>query len=137
MEISRRELEDYPDMLAEIEDLNRCIARGRQETVADVVTASSPSFPYNTHSITVRGTAPEDPALQKRRASLLKKLQERAEQVECFIETLPTSRQRRLVRMRILDSMTWHEVACHLGDRYTASGARTMYYRILKEHKVM
>ena len=48
-------LEQYPDICAEIEELER----ENKTVISDIVRGSSDEFPFTEHPITVRGLGPE------------------------------------------------------------------------------
>lgn len=135
MAITKKELEDYPDMIAEIDELTRRINKSRKEIVTDVVSGSSAEFPYTTHPMSIHGVA-LDETLVERKKKLREKLKKQTEEIEAFIDSLPTSKHRRIVRMRVLDGMTWDSIACKIEGDYTAKSVSQRYYRILKDYKI-
>ncbi len=59
-------------------------------------------------------------------------LQRRKEEVERFVERLPYSRQRRVVRMRALEGLTWRQVAGRMGHRYCVRHLIRIYKEVEK-----
>ena len=115
-------LEQYPDLCAEIKDLERRM----QNPVTDTVSGSSSGYPYTQHPVSIRGVPP---GLQEQRDRLV----EQKTAIEAFVASLPTSKQRRIVTYRALGGLAWAQVAARMGHRYSESGAKSVYQRILKE----
>lgn len=125
MSMTRKELEQYPDICAELEALRR----GRS-VVRDVVSASGDTFPFTKHKVVVEGGG-FDPAVQSRIAVL----QKQKVNMERFVEQLPNFRIRRIVTLRALEGCSWREVAAQMGKRCTESGVRMEYYRVFHDKK--
>lgn len=53
--------------------------------------------------------------------------------VEKFICSIPDSHIRRIVRLRAVESLSWNEVAMHIGGNNTEDSVRMMYNRYLKK----
>lgn len=134
--ITKKELEDYPNIIAEIDDLTRRINKSLKEIVTDVVSSSSPEYPYTEHPTSIHGVSPNQ-ALIERKRKLQDKLRRQTEEIEAFIDTLPSSKDRRIVRMRVLDGMGWEQAAAKMGPKYTSGSIRNAYYRILKKYKIV
>lgn len=132
MAITKKELEDYPNIIAEIDDLTRRINKSLTEIVTDVVSSSSPEYPYTEHPTSIHGVSPNQ-ALIERKRKLQDKLRRKTEEIEAFIDTLPSSKERRIVRMRVLDGMSWEQVAAKMGHKYTSASVRNAYSRIFKK----
>ena len=79
-------LEQYPDICAELADLERAA----RTPVSDVVSGSSGEYPYTQHAVTIRGL----PAEQHR--SRIEKLKRQKTEIEQFVFTLPNARIRRI-----------------------------------------
>lgn len=128
--MTKQELEEYGDLVAEIKELEKELEEKESTEVADVVTSSA-EFPYSPHLVSIRGV----PDLSRERQRLhgkIEKLNRQKAAVEKFIEGLPTGRQRRIVRYRVLDRMTWGEIAAKMGYKYTAESVRKKYFRIFR-----
>lgn len=117
-------LEQYPDICAEIKELEEQLRRG----VSDTVSASSTEYPYTQHTVTVKGVPPE---LHGR----LDRLRAQKAEIEAFVAGLPNSRQRRVVTYRALRGYSWATVAAKMGHRYSEESARQFYCRILQKIK--
>lgn len=120
--MTRELLEDYPDICAEIQDLEREM----HEPVFDSVSGSELDFPYTQHTVSIRGVPPELAALKA------KKEAEKAE-IEQFIQGLPNSKLRRIVKYRVVHGMSWAQVAARMGHRYTEDGVKKLYSRIFEK----
>jgi len=120
--LTRELLEDYPDICAEIQDLEREM----HEPVFDSVSGSGLDFPYTQHTVSIRGVPPELAALKA------KKEAEKAE-IEQFIQGLPNSKLRRIVKYRVVHGMSWAQVAARMGHRYTEDGVKKLYSRIFEK----
>lgn len=126
-------IEEYLDIQAEIKDLEQRIKKRNSERVTDTVRASSPDYPYLERQIPIRGRPPADDSLQQKRLALQKKLKELEIAIEEFVESLPRSRERRVVRYRAFDGLSWSEIAAKMGHRYTKEGVRKIYERAIKK----
>lgn len=82
------------------------------EVVEDVVSGSSPVFPYGKHKIIVRGV--DQKRLHSLRIRLIKKKQElekAIDEAENYLETVEDSEMRNILRLRYEKGMNWMEVA--------------------------
>ncbi len=122
--MTKDQLEQYPDLCAEIQELTEQLRRG----VSDTVSASSTEYPYTQHSVTIQGTPPD---LHAR----LEGLKKQKADIEAFVAGLPNSRQRRIVTYRALRGYSWSAVAAKMGHRYSEDSARQFYCRILQKIK--
>lgn len=113
-------LEQYPDICAEIKELEEQQRRG----VSDTVSASSTEYPYTQHTVTVKGVPPE---LHAR----LEGLKKQKAEIEAFVAELPNSRQRRVVTYRALRGLRWEQVAAKIGC--STEGAKKKYQRIFEK----
>ena len=53
--------------------------------------------------------------------------------VQQFISTVPTARMRLILRHRVIDGMSWKQVAKAIGYTETPEGVRAMYLRFMRE----
>jgi len=122
--MTRELLEQYSDIVAEIEELKA----KSQSTWVNVVQASSKSIPYAKHTVFTGGTKttsihiPRIQELEKQKAEILH-----------FVNTRPTSKQRRILTHRILEGKRWDEVAAKMGYRYSQASLEKTYQRIFKK----
>ncbi len=117
-------LEQYPDICAEIKELEEQLRQG----VSDTVSGSSPEYPYTQHAVSIKGTPPD---LAGRRDKLLAQ----KSKIEAFVAGLPNSSYRRVVTYRALKGMSWKRVAAKMGRNYTERKAKCRYYEVLKNIK--
>lgn len=118
--MTRNELEEYSDIVAEIKDLVRRL----NNPVYDVVLASHDSFPYTQGKAQVSGV-PEAELYRKR----LETLKTQKHEIEKFIDALPNSRQRRVVRLRVMDMLSWNDIAAKMGYMHSVDSLRKCFTR--------
>ena len=80
-------LEQYPDICAEIEELER----ENKTVISDIVRGSSDEFPFTEHPITVRGLGPQ------RYAEHIAKLKAQKQEIEQFVFGIKSAWLRRVV----------------------------------------
>ena len=80
-------LEQYPDICAEIEELER----ENKTVISDIVRGSSDEFPFTEHPITVRGIGPQ------RYAEHIAKLKAQKQEIEQFVFGIKSAWLRRVV----------------------------------------
>lgn len=112
-------LEQYPDICAEIRELEEQLHRG----VSDTVSGSSTEYPYTQHTITIQGVPPDLHAQ-------LEGLKKQKAEIETFVAGLPNSRQRRIATYRALRGYSWATVVAKMGGRYTERKVKNRYYEI-------
>lgn len=118
-------LEQYPDICAELADLERAA----RTPVSDVVSGSSGEYPYTQHAVRVEGLPPVSPETYARIEAL--KLQKA--EIEQFVFTLPNARIRRIATLRAINGLSWKSVAAHMGHRYSESVVKWYYYSIFEK----
>lgn len=140
-------LVQYTDLQEEIRDINRraeC-ARGQMErletegTVLDAVKGTRQDGTFG--SIRIEGFPYAD--YEKRRRSLQsyllklaemeEKLLELTNQAEEYINSIEDSRMRRIVQYRIMDGLSWYEVADRMGGKATSEGCRKYFERFFEK----
>lgn len=140
-------LVQYTDLQEEIRDIRRRVerARGQMErletegTVLDAVKGTRQDGTFG--SIRIEGFPYAD--YEKRRRSLQsyllklaemeEKLLELTNQAEEYINSIEDSRMRRIVQYRILDGLSWYEVADRMGGKATSDSCRMYYERFLQK----
>ena len=140
-------LVQYTDLQEEIRDIRRRAerARGQMErletegTVLDAVKGTRQDGTFG--SIRIEGFPYAD--YEKRRRSLQsyllklaemeEKLLELTNQAEEYINSIEDSRMRRIVQYRILDGLSWYEVADRIGGRATSEGCRKYCDRFVEK----
>lgn len=142
-------LEQYADLIKERKDIQERIRKTERRLdriesegyqVADSVTCGKRGKkPLATKKI-IGFPFPEWDALQLRlkcqKGMLVtaeRKLKEDIEQVEKFIQDVPDSRMRRILRYRYIDGQSWVQVAHRMGGRHTADSCRMAVERFLQK----
>lgn len=118
--MTRNQLEEYSDIVAEIKDLETRL----NNPIYDVVSTSQQGFPYTKGKSQVSGI-PGASLYRKR----LESLKEQKLAIERFIDALPTSRQRRVVRLKVMDALSWNSIAAKMGYMHTVDSLRKCYTR--------
>ena len=140
-------LVQYTDLQEEIRDIRRRAERahGQMErletegTVLDAVKGTRQDGTFG--SIRIEGFPYAD--YEKRRRSLQsyllkladmeEKLLELTNQAEEYINSIEDSRMRRIVQYRILDGLSWYEVADRMGGKATSEGCRKYFDRFFEK----
>lgn len=135
-------------MQEEIKDIRRRAERVRNQmerleaggTVIDAVKGTRQDGTFG--SIRIEGFPYSD--YEKRRRSLqsyLLKLEEMEERLleltnkaEEYINSIEDSRMRRIVQYRILDGLSWYEVADRMGGKATSDSCKKYFERFLKKY---
>lgn len=139
-------LVQYTDLQQEVKDLQdrierkqRLIRQMEQQgyTVKDTVRGSRPDgtigpiavegFPYPDYSWQKSLLQQSMTRMQVKQDELL----ELTNEVERFIDDIPTSKTRRIFRYRYLDNMTWVQTAMRIGRGMTDEGCRSIHDRYL------
>lgn len=128
--VTPKDITEYSDLTAEIKEMEKEIARKEHEVLTDVVSGSSPDDPYTQHSISVHGVSGAD-RLRSRLKRRVAELDERRAEIEAFVDGLPRSSQRRIVRMR-MEGLSWGEITARMGYRYSIDKVKKIYAKIFK-----
>ena len=102
------------------------------EVVEDVVSGSSPYFPYGKHKIIVRGV--DEKRLHSLRIRLIKKkreLEKVIEEAEDYLETVEDPVDRNILRLRCELGMDWKDVASEMNS--TEGACKMRFSRMMKE----
>lgn len=116
-------LEQYPDICAEIKELEQRM----REPVTDTVSGSSEDYPYTQHPVSIKGIVPT-------LAEQLDRLRKQKADIEAFVAKLPTSGQRRVVTLRAFRGLSWPNVSAKMGHRYSIDRTKRMYYSSLEKY---
>ena len=125
--LTKELLEQYPDICAEIKELEQRM----REPVTDTVSGSSEDYPYTQHAVSIKGIPPD---MAQQREILLRQTLE----IESFIALLPESRQRRIAKAVIEHGKLppWPKIARKLGyPPSAAESLRKTYDRIFTDCK--
>lgn len=118
-------LEQYPDICAEIEELER----ENKTVISDIVRGSSDEFPFTDHPITVRGLRPQ------RYAEHIAKLKAQKQEIEQFVFGIKSAWLRRVVMLRAFHGYSWDRVAAQMSKDGKAQAINTLksrYYGLFK-----
>ena len=117
-------LEQYLDICDEIQD----IREEKKIPVTDVVSGSEKSYPFTKHSISITGLP------QNYEEKKLEKLLTQKNEIEQFISSIPSSKERRILYFRIQKGLSWKTVAAKLGWRCSEENSRKIYQKILEKY---
>lgn len=115
-------LEQYPDICAEIEELKA----KDSAAVSDVVRASADEFPFNLHSVTVRGMPVQ------RYTEQIERLKAQKTEIEAFVGRL-AYRPQKLARCVMKHGTRWNVVRRALNDSKSADALRMEFSRIFSK----
>ena len=137
-------LSQYADLVREIEEVEQRIKKTEKDLqklidegeVTDMVKGGEGGIQH--YAIT--GFPQRDYGRMKillsTRKSILHSLRSEIEQsindVQVFINDLDNSHDRRIVTMRVIDKMSWRQIAQNIGGGNTADSVRMAYNRILE-----
>lgn len=139
--MNKKILEQYIDACELVKETEADIQklRKRRKTVVQTsVKGSMPEFPYASKNFHIEGTpySYADDHRLRLEEKLLTERKENAEkiktEVEQFINTLPV-RMQRIIRFRIMQQMSWDEVATRMGDRGSGESLRKEFERFIKK----
>lgn len=142
--MTKKELQQLRYLNKEIEVLQKQIQDAeyyvKQYKASDVVSGSSPVWPYQQRTFHIEGVAVPD--YERRVERLRKKLQRRLEdlmnkreELEEYIEMVPDSLIRMILTLRYINGLSWRQIAAHIGGGNTADSVRMMHNRFLKENE--
>ena len=137
-------LSQYNDLVREIEEVEQRICKTERDLqriidegeVTDMVRGGEGGIQH----FTITGFPNRDyvkmTTLLNTRKSILHALKSEIEQsindVQEFINGLDNSHDRRIVTMRVIDKMSWRQIAQNIGGGNTADSVRMAYNRILE-----
>ena len=127
---------EYMDAKALVKETEEDIRRHRRKTfVQDKVTGSNPEFPYQPQSFNISGCVEnsvnidvEERLLDERKLNA-KRFKVKAERV---IIKAPV-RMQRIIRFKVMQGLTWDEVAAKMKGNCTGESARKEFQRWMKE----
>lgn len=102
------------------------------EVVEDVVSGSSPYFPYGKHKIIVRGV--DEKRLHSLRIRLIRKMRElekAIEEVEDYLETVEDPVDRNILRLRCEMGLEWKDVAREINN--TEGACKMRFSRLMRD----
>lgn len=130
-------IKNYVDACELIKEIDESINNIKVSTYAhDIVSGSSPEFPYHRIGIHISGSSP-DPKKEKERDLLYRRRQmayELKTKAEEEMSMMP-ARIQRIIRYKIMDGMRWEEVAEKMGRGCTGNSIRMEFNRYFREKK--
>ena len=127
---------EYIDAKELVKETEEDIRRHRRKTfVQDKVTGSNPEFPYQPQSFNISGciesavNIDEEERLLEERKLNAKRIKVKAERV---INKAPV-RMQRIIRFKVMQELTWDEVAAKMKGNCTGESARKEFQRWMKE----
>lgn len=144
MGIDKNVLEQYTSIKKEIADLERMIAESNskikkfeKQVISDTVTGTRPDLTIGPIKITgiAQQQIDRENELNRNRIQKMKRFKKKLEklvvEVEEYIQKIPDSEVRRIVRMRYIENLNWRRVAVHMGKGYTEDSCRIKMDRFL------
>lgn len=139
-------LRQYVDLLREADEVRERISRTEKELqriidegeVTDMVRGGEGGIQH--FSITgfpIRDFSKKRTLLRNRKIMLLSlesEIEETLNDVYEFITQIPSSYDRRIVSLRIIDKMTWRQIAQALGGNNTEDSVRKYFERFLEKN---
>lgn len=125
-------IKNIAKLRSEKKGLELLIRKISGEMVEDVVTGSSPVFPYGMHKIVVRGV--DEKRLHSLRIRLIRKtreLEKAIEEAEDYLETVEDPVDRNILRLRCELGMEWKDVASEMNS--TEGACKMRFSRMMKE----
>lgn len=125
-------LKNMEKLRSEKKTLELLIQKMSGEIVEDVVTGSSPVFPYGKHKIIVRGV--DQKRLHSLRIRLIRKtreLEKAIEEAEAYLETVEDPVDRNILRLRCELGLEWKDVAVRCGS--TENACKVRFHRLMKK----
>ena len=126
------DLKNLKKLRSEKKGLELLIRELSEETVEDVVTGSSPYFPYGKHKIIVRGV--DEKRLHSLRIRLIRKtreLEKAIEEAEDYLETVEDPIDRNILRLRCELGMEWRDVASEMSS--TEGACKMRFSRMMEK----
>ena len=135
----------YSELVEEVKDLRKRIDNierqiDKIETEGNVIDSVKGGYGGIQH-FKIEGFPDPEYSKKKTRLYLNKAQLESAElelleltnQVEDYIQSIDNSRMRRIIRYRVIDGLTWYQVAQKMGGRTTDESARKEFDRYMEE----
>lgn len=135
-------LTEYVDACALVRETEAEIRRleiKQRRILQDRVRRSNPEFPYEEQSVHIEGvdfSGDDDSSLrwQKRILEQRKKNAERIRhEAEEFINTA-SPRMQRIINYKIMQGMTWEEVAARIGRKATGDSVKKEFQRFMEKN---
>lgn len=125
-------IKNIAKLRSEKKTLELLIQKMSVEIVEDVVTGSSPVFPYGKHKIIVRGV--DQKRLHSLRIRLIRKtreLEKAIEEAEDYLETVEDPVDRNILRLRCEMGLEWKDVAREINN--TEGACKMRFSRLMRD----
>lgn len=132
--MTKRRLEQYSSIKAEIKELKEEIKKREARRMTDTVTGSSPEYPFTKHTVTIEGVDYGSDLLTRRLKEKEYLLDEERIYIEKWLNTVGDSLIRRIIRLKYVECMTWQQVAFRIG-KHDEQYPRKKIDKFLKETK--
>lgn len=129
--IAKGDILEYADLVEEIRELKREVETSGREAPKSSVPASFPNAPSLPRAAAAHGREGGH-GLRLRLFEQTQRLEHKRAEIEGFAEALPSSCQRRIVRMRMM-GLTWGEIAARMGHRYSVDSVRKIFERCFQK----
>ena len=145
MPLDKQILKQIPDIRKEIKDLEwaivsveKKIEKLRQSEVSDIVKGSKEDLTIG--PIRVKGHPEKEYGKRLKELKHKKKLLDVKKdellsletKAEEYIQTIPDSSTRRIVRYRCIDNLSWQQVAIRMGIKYSSDACRKKFERLFE-----
>ena len=115
--MTKRRLEQYSSIKAEVTELKAKIADREKSQLTDTVTGSSPEYPFTKHTVTIKGVDYGDDFLTQRLKEKEYLLDEECAYIEKWLDTVEDSKDRRILRKHYIDGESFLCIATSMGWR--------------------
>lgn len=112
--MTKRRLEQYSSIKAEVTELKAKIKAREKSQLTDTVTGSSPEYPFTKHTVTIKGVDYGSDLLTQRLKEKEYLLDEECAYIEKWLDTVEDSLIRLIVRMKYIEGMSWPQVSYKL-----------------------
>lgn len=143
--MDKKILKQIPDIRKEIKDLEQAVVsvekrieKLKQDEVSDIVKGSKEDLTIGT--IRVKGHPEKEYGKRLKELSYKRKLLSMKKdellsletKAEEYIQGIPDSKVRRLVRYRCIDNLNWQQVAVRMGIKYSPEACRKKFERFFE-----
>lgn len=132
--MTKRRLEQYSSIKAEIKKLEDEIKERENRRLTDTVTGSSPEYPFTKHTVTIKGVDYGSDLLIRRLKEKAFLLDEERAYIEKWLDTVEDSQMRTIIRMKFVKGLTWQQIATELDAPHKMEKFKKDFYRFIEKH---
>lgn len=132
--MTKRRLEQYSSIKAEIKKLEDEIKERENRRLTDTVTGSSPEYPFTKHTVTIKGVDYGSDLLIRRLKEKAFLLDEERTYIEKWLDTVEDSQMRTIIRMKFVKGLTWQQIATELDAPHKMEKFKKDFYRFIEKH---